>query len=327
MGRLAAAGSIGLVLGASAAGCQGQKQKRYVDPAGWSLTYPSAMYLEHSAAELRISVDEVTIATFPPRRAVRSHSSLGGGWLRVDPPRDQHGAFPADGVAFRIFRREGGPAPNVELPETRLPLRLSSFHKSDVYSRLRPRPLERTIVAAGRNYLALAWIGLAAPRELRAQLARVVSSLSFPRLRPGQTVGYGFEVLQPASRYRIGSFRRVRVLGQPFYLVHAPRGFYAVGWRWQSLAGGYKSRCRLQVDRRRKQFFCANFNARWDRLGGVLTRPRGAARGDPLNIAVAKVGWDGHVLLSPGTARFAEARLARQFWPGWHPRAASSAAE
>ena len=145
-------------------------------------------------------------------------------------------------------------------------------------------------------------------------------SISFPRLRVGQTVGYGFRVFQPASRYPVGSFVRVRVRRQPFYLVHAPAGFYAVGWSWQSLAGGYTSRCRLRLDRPRKQFFCTNMHARWDRVGRVLVKPASASRGDPLNLTVAKVAWEGHVLLFPGSARFADLHYAHQLWPRWEPR-------
>jgi hypothetical protein len=263
------------------------------------------MYLEHSHASLRIDVAEVTVASFAMRTAVHSGSTANGGWLRVDPPRDRHGRFPADGVAFRILRREGGPAPVVELPESQFPLRLASFGRAP-----------RMVVADGRDYVAQAWIGAKAAAATRSLLARVVSSLAFPRLRAGETVGYGFRVFEPASRYPVGSFTRVRVQGQPFYLVHAPGGFYAVGWTWQSLAGGYKSRCDLRLDRARKQFTCANMAARWDRVGRVLVKPSRAARGDPLNVTVAKVAWDGHVLLFPGVARFADARYARQLWPG-----------
>jgi hypothetical protein len=128
-------------------------------------------------------------------------------------------------------------------------------------------------------------------------------------------VGDGFTVLKLESRYPLASFTRVRAQGVPFYLVHAPGGFYGVGWRWETLTGGYKSRCRLQLDPRRRQFFCTNMRARWDRVGRVLVTPPGAQRGDPLNLAVAKVAWDGHVLLHAGTARFADSRLARELWP------------
>ncbi len=293
------------------------QDRRYEDPAGWSLEYPESMVLERSGARLRVTVSEVTVASFEPRTAVASGRSGDTAWIRVDRPLDAQGEFPSDGIAFRIVRREGGPLPNPELPETRFPLRLATFQPSGEYPGTKPRPAQRTVVANGRTYLALAWIGESASPELRAALERIVSSLSFPRLRPGTVVGYGFTVLQHEGRYPVGSFMRARAQGQPFYLVHAPGGFYAVGWRRQSLAGGYKSRCELEFDARRREFFCTNLRARWDRVGRVLVRPHGARRGDPLNVAIAKVGWDGHVLLHAGTARFADARLARALWPGW----------
>ena len=113
---------------------------------------------------------------------------------------------------------------------------------------------------------------------------------------------------------------RVHVHGQPVYLVHAPGGFYAIDWHSQTLSGGYKSRCDLWLDRQAKQFYCTNLTARWDRIGRVLVRPLNASRGDPLNMAVAKVAWDGHILLNPGATHFASADDAQRLWPGWRPR-------
>jgi hypothetical protein len=293
------------------------QEQHYRDQAGWSLAYPESMFLERSGARLRAAVSEVTIASFPPRAAVRSGSSAHGSWWRVDRPLDMRGAFPSDAVAFRVVRAEGGAPPDLESAETRFRLDLASFHASDQYPNAEPRPLEQSVVANGRTYTALAWIGEKAAPELRASLERVVSSLAFPSLHPGTLVGDGFTVLKLESRYPLALFTRVRAQGVPFYLVHAPGGFYGVGWRWETLTGGYKSRCRLQLDPRHREFFCTNMRARWDRVGRVLVRPRGAARGDPLNLAVAKVAWDGHVLLHAGTARFADSRLARELWPRW----------
>ncbi len=295
--------------------------KRYVAGDGWSLSYPTTMHLEQSAGVLRISLSEVTVASFPLRKAVRSGPTGDGGvWLRIDPPQPPSGGFPVDGVAFRMLRREGGPGPDLELPETRFPVRLRSFRRATAwYGKGRPRPLERTVVAGGRNYVALAWIGSHAPPARRAELARIVASLAFPALRPGDTVGYGFQVLQPRDRYRVGAFLRLRIGGQPFYLVRAPGGFYGIGWTSQTLAGGYKSRCDLQLDRRRKEFFCTNMLARWDRIGRVLVRPPNAWEDDPLNVAIAKVGWDGHVLFYPAAALSPEPALAHRLWPQWHP--------
>jgi hypothetical protein len=296
------------------------QERHYTDPAGWSLTYPESMFLERSEARLRRSVFEVTIVSFAPRTAVTSwQTSSGAGW-RVDPPLDAQGEFPSGAVAFRILRLVGGPLGSLESPESDFPLQLASFTASSVhYPGTSPPPLVYEVVAGGSSYSALAWIGESVPLELRAALERVVSSVSFPPLQPGTTVGHGFTVLEPSDRYPVGSFTPVRAGGQPFYLVHAPGGFYGVGWRWQTLHRGYKSRCRLELDTRRLEFFCTNFRARWDRVGRVIVKPRGAERGDPLNIAIAKVGWDGHVLLHPGTAAFANARLARDLWPDWRP--------
>jgi len=296
-------------------------ERHYRDQAGWSLVYPESMFLERSEARSRVTVSAVTVASFEPQPAVVSGRTGETAWIRVGPPLDARHEFPADGVAFRVLRREGGPAPILELPETRFPLRLATFEPSAAYPGTKPIPLELTVVASGRIYSAQAWIGEAASPVLRAALERVVSSLAFPHPQPGTLVGDGFTVLALESRYPARSFTRVRAQGQPFYLVHAPGGFYALGWRWQSLSGGYKSRCRLELDTRRREFFCTNIRARWDRVGRVLLRPRGAPRGDPLNLAVAKVAWDGHVLLHAGTARFADRRLARELWPDWRGRA------
>jgi hypothetical protein len=300
-------------------GIEADGPQRYVDPAGWSLAYPHTMYIESSSAQLRISVAEVTIASFPPIAAVSSGRTATGAWLRVDPPRNEQGVFPADGVAFRILSREGGPMPKVDLPETHFPLRLSSFEPSSDYPGTIPTPVERTIVVNGLTYPAQAWVGAQASSALRTTIGEVVSSLSFPRLRVGETVGTGFRVLQPASRYPVGTFVRIRVGSQPLYLVHAPGGFYAIDWRWQTLSGGYKSHCDLRLDRRAAQFYCANLTARWDRIGRVVVRAHGASRGDPLNMALAKTAWDGHVLINPGISHFATADDAHRFWPGWRP--------
>jgi len=257
------------------------QERRYRDPAGWSLAYPETMSLERSSARLRVTIAEVTVASFAPRPAVVSGRTGETAWIRVDPPLDAHSEFPSDAVAFRIVRRAGGPVPILDAPETRSPLPLATFEPSREYPGTEPRPLEQTVVANGRTYTAQAWIGESASPELRAALDQVVSSLTFPRLRPGTRVGDGFTVLGYERRYPPGSFTRVRAQGQPFYLVHAPGGFYAIGWRWQSLTGGYKSRCRLELDPRRQEFFCTNVRARWTASGACSSSRMACAAAIP----------------------------------------------
>ena len=186
------------------------------------------------------------------RSSLRSNS----GGFRVDPPFDRtSGRYPADGIALRIVREDGGPPPNLETPETGFPIRLADFAPSDYSSSARaPRARELTVTADGNSYLALAWAGQDASAASRRLLDQVVGSLSFPPLRPGTTVGEGFQVFEPVDRYRVGTFLRVRVASQPFWLVRAPGGFYTVGWREQTIKGGYKSRCDLRLDSSRHEF-------------------------------------------------------------------------
>jgi hypothetical protein len=312
---------VAIACGARSEGADGSgaavKVERYTDEAGWSLEYPSELHLERSQAHMRISVWEATVASFEPQPAVRSGTTRDGAWLRVDPPRNEGGHFPPDAVAFRLLHRAGGPGPVLESQESRFPLRLSEFEPSSWYAGTEPRPVERAVVANGRSYVALAWIGAAAKPQLRDALEAVVSSLAFPPSRVGTVVGDGFSVFGSVNEYPLGSVTRVVVQEQPFYLVHAPGGFYAVGWRWQTLTGGYKSRCDVKFDEQRLEFVCPSLGARWDRVGRVLTRPTVAQLDDPLNVSVAKPSHDGKLLVHPGVARFADDRFARMRWPGW----------
>ena len=114
---LASAAAVGLSIAVAlfaTASAGGASAHRYVDPLGWSLSYPSGMYLEHAQSPRYIEFDEfeVTVASFPMRDPIRAGSSGGSAWMHLDPPRNPEGLFPADGVAFRVIRSEGGPGPN-----------------------------------------------------------------------------------------------------------------------------------------------------------------------------------------------------------------------
>ena len=290
---------------------------RYTDADGWTVTYPAGFHVERSEAHGRLFISEVTFSTFESRKPIETGPTEDGFFMKVDPPLDDDGRFPADAVAFRISRRAGGPATVLDVPETRFPLRLADFEPGmQGVDASGVQPLAHYVVANGRVHLAEAWIGSEAPAERRQALAELVASLRFRELTPGTVVGDGFKVLERASSYPIGSFTRVRA-GDPFYLVHAPGGFYALGWRSQTIAGGYKSLCELRLERPRLEFSCSNMRARWDRVGRVLERPPSATVDDPLNMAIAKVAHDGHVLLHPGVSRFAGRRIAAQLWPRW----------
>jgi hypothetical protein len=277
------------------------------------------MHLERSQASLKIDVREATVATFAPRQAVRSGSTPHGAWLAVDPPRPKQGAFPPDGVAFRVYRLGGGPFVEPTLPETRFPLRLSEFEPDRFqYAKRHPRPVVKGISAAGTGYTVYAWIGPKAPAQRRRALEDVVVSLAFPHLQTGTVAGF-FSVLRPSRAYKPGSFTYVRAQKRTFYLVHAPGGYYGVGLDSNTLPRSGGSRCAIRFDGARKEFFCMNSRFRWDRIGRPVAYPA-YSEPDPLNIADAGMSWDGHVLLDPSVAAFGTKRIADHFWPQWSPR-------
>jgi len=169
------------------AGCAGSDapslalDSHYRDQAGWSLRFPDWMHLERSQIGSRVQIHEVTVASFAPSRAIRSGSNAQGGtWIKIDPPRPSSGSFPADGVAFRVYRLEGGPPVIRKEPATRFPLHLRQFRASRDYPSSRPRPVGMGVTTEGGNYAVYAWTGPKASSRERAALASVVESLSFP---------------------------------------------------------------------------------------------------------------------------------------------------
>lgn len=170
---------------------------RYTDPTGWSLVYPSWMHLESSTVRGFVSVSEVTIGSFVAARGVLSWSHRGNAGIRVYPPVDSAGRFPSDAVAFRIIYEDGGLALTSAPPASRFPIRLTSFQPSRLPAGARfnattgetttassyagmPPSVERSVEADGNAYTAVAWAGSGATARLRASLADLISSLSFP---------------------------------------------------------------------------------------------------------------------------------------------------
>jgi len=156
--------------------------RRYHDPLGWSLTYPSAWHVEHSRSPsyiITIDVREATVATFPLVSPISAQHDASRVSMRIDAPRNTAHKFPPDGVAFRVLLQEGGPPVVKKRREARFPLRLATFRRQVDDASDAPQPVGRTINVGGQLYLVRAWIGPRASRTARAKLARVVSSLSF----------------------------------------------------------------------------------------------------------------------------------------------------
>ncbi len=218
------------------------------------------------------------------------------------------------------------------------------------YTRLGvPRELTRPIEADGQGYTAELFVGRSATRQQRAEIDRVARSLVFHKLHPGELAGDD-QVVGLERNYPVSSFTLVYGPGEickrsgrcrehraPFYLVHAPGrlhqpdliqpctpasactptgAFYAIGWKWEDIQGGYRSACDLRLDKLHDQFYCTNSSARWDRVGRVLHRPADARLNDPLQFTFAKVTWDGHVAFLPGLDEPPPTGRARSLlWP------------
>ncbi len=329
----------------------------YRDPAGWSLRYPGGMSIESSTnGPGMVTFYEVTVANFRQMDAIRSGRTADGAYVQTDAPLDSAGRYPADGVAFRMESIDGGPGQLGDAPDARFPITPATFVRDpgpvDVSHGV-PRSESRQVLADGQQWTATVWAGSQATPRSRLLLARVIASLRFPHLHPGERAG-DFVVLGRASEDPVGSFTLVHAPGavcpgsvngchrsrQPFYLIHAPGrlpasmqepdmcptarscspvgAFYPVSWTWEYILGGYISRCDLRLDRSTDEFWCTNLAARWDRLGRPILVPPHVRFPESLQVAFAKVSWDGYVMLLPGLGANPPNRSgARQLWPGW----------
>ena len=160
---------------------------RYRTSLGWSIRYPRAMHVEHSAAVSgngHYAVSETTFASFRSKPGVRHRISSRGESIGVVSPSTKSGLFPSNGVALRVedeqtpFPRRGG-RPGT----TRLPLRLSQFHKAPaLHGWTGPQPLLHSLVAEGQSYTIQVWIGRRASTQQRALLDRMLASISAHRV-------------------------------------------------------------------------------------------------------------------------------------------------
>jgi hypothetical protein len=301
MRRSLAVAALLAVAGAASAAPQ---ERRYRDPKfGWSLARLPGLRLTVVDARpgMRYHLNGATVASF-----------VGA---RTDGKFDR---FPPSGVAFGFFHREGGPAPDVEGPEARFPLSRRGFGRS-VSRQPAALVFYRHVVANGNEFNAYVWIGPRSSKTARASIWRVVRSLRFPPLRTGSFTGYGFYVLDKTRRYPLRSVTRHSLDDPieglvPFYLVHAPGGFYTLSWP-ENLDRGYKN-CDVQLDRPQLEFFCRENGARWNRVGRVLVNPNPTKyQNDPLELARGKVAHDGHVLANLSFGDPATPAVERKYWP------------
>lgn len=301
------AGTIGLVRafgpGSATDGSGAARHAgRFTDPRyGWSIRVPAGLTARHfRSGDERVTSDGVRVTNFRPDLSIRSSGTPPAGWLR---------RFPADGVAVQIWTLLGGPPAPPPLRDSTFPLSPSSFRRAPASGRgSGPRPWYRYADGDGIGFYANVWIGPRAARSARHAAWAVVRSLRFPALRDGTVWQGAFYVLGRAARYPTGSVTTFPPASLPaghglaghvpmgFYLIHAPRAFYAIGRQFESPAKPF-SKCTLAFDRKAFQFYCPGTGLRWNRVG----QPVGAHAGNDQTLALvpATVAQDGHLLFSP----------------------------
>jgi hypothetical protein len=296
-----AGGSYGL---ASAFGSTGPSHRvvshegRYVDPRfGWTIRVPTGMVAGHFHSNGMDTNDGVRISNFAPNLDHSGGTSPPVGWLR---------SMPADGVAVQIWFEERIPTVP-PLRDAKLPLPRQSFQlaRGWPYVGGLPAPLYRTFFADGFPFAAAVWFGPRASRSDRQAIWRVVRSLHFPPLQEGTFWQGRYYVLRRASRYPTGSVTLVPSSSLPhtgskpesFYLIHAPRAFYAIKQIFGLDTQPFTT-CKMAFDRQAFQFFCPGTDLRWDRVGRPIG-PRAGSQDWMLPLIPATVAHDGHILFSP----------------------------
>jgi hypothetical protein len=267
--------------------------REYADSRyGWAIDVPRQFDVHPFVRRHRVIADGALFATVPVEPGV---------WPTL---RD----LPGRAAAFLLYRFHGPVSTPASGPETAFPLSLADLGGAESH---RPRSsgtwLRGSLDANGWHFVTEAWIGQGAPDGDVIALERLVQSLRFEPLREGTVTGEGFYVLGPADRYPVRSVTRFPARGLPisdtarlrdFFLVHAPRGFYAMAGtcdRPYGYAGC--SWCEPRYDAGAREFFCA-IGARWDRLGRVVVNPDPRRyRDDELSLLATKVAHDGHVLV------------------------------
>jgi hypothetical protein len=284
-----------------------EQSRTYADPlTGWTIDVPAGLHVERiEVTENRREAEGAVLASFAlPTPAVE--------WAS---------AFPADGVALEIARVSPYPSPDLAQPEERFPLRLRELRRAGwpSGSPAGTKAREGSFSANGWPMRARAWIGPEASAADRKALRQAVLSLRFPGLEEATAIGSGFLVLGEASAYPVGSVTRFdsdhppALGGLPFYVVHAPHGFYALAHVFPQVRP--IPPCEVRFQPARFTFACPDIGARWDRIGRVLANPDPRRYVDtPLALLVAKIGQDGHLLVTDGIMSLPDRRHERSFW-------------
>lgn len=291
------------VLAVCAAGCASApgtqlSAGRFVDPRfGWIIKSPASMELGYFHSQGMFTTDGIRISNFTP--ALSGSGSPDMGWLR---------SFPPGGVALQLWFGERTPAVP-PLRDSTLPLPPASFSPIRRYTGgQEPRPSYRAFYADGFAFSAAVWFGSRSSRSARQAIWAAVRSVRFPALRAGTIWQDHYYVLGPASQYKTGTVTTIPAASLPksgalprpagFYLIHAPRAFYVITRLFQNPARP-SSMYPVAFDPKASQFYSPGTGLRWDRTGQPIGAHAGQGPDWALQLHVATVAQDGHILFSP----------------------------
>ncbi len=307
-----AAVAVGLPVHGPSAPVSAALTRRFTDPDfGWQIRYPRGWVPVYFHQQGVLTADGVRVTSFAPNLSKPSRTASSMNRPQV---------FPAHGVAVQVWFAERAPKPPPPR-DSGLPLREASFTRIPAYAvGGEPRTWDRVFYADGFEFNAAVWLGRDAGRAAERAAWAIVYSLRFPALRKGTIWHDRFYVLGLARRYPVGSVTAFpasslpRGLGRSgFYLIHAPRAFYAVAGTFARSVGS-KSTCAVAFDAKARQFFCPGTTLRWDITGRPLD---GSAPGNAdggLSARTATVAQDGHVLYSPIFDALVNRRLIGNPW-------------
>jgi hypothetical protein len=285
---------------------------QFTDPRfGWTIQYPKGVAVGSFNINGFATSDGVRITNFPPDLQAASTGTPPMGWLRY---------FPAEGVALQIWFEERIPTVP-PLRDSTLPPRRALFSRVRPYTGgAEPQPYYGIFYADGFLFSAAVWLGPHASRASVQAIWAVLASLRFPPLTEGTIWQDRYYVLGPASRYPARSVTFVPAASLPrglrsesFYLIHAPRAFYVID---QMFANPPQSSvtCAIAFNRKTFQFFCPRTDLRWSRTGQPLGAHANSGPDWDLQLRVATVAHDGHILFSPFFGGLLPLRLHGNPW-------------
>ncbi len=299
----------------------------YRDPGfGWTIRYPRGLRAGHFASNgARAVVEGEWVANFDANISGSPTTTSPGSnsvpnWTRLR-------TFPSHGVALAIWYLDAGIQGPPPLQDSHFPVLPQALRPVTPYvGGSEPTPRYALVYGDGTAFAAAVWIGPHAPAAARRAIWATLASLRFPPLHESTIRAHSFYVLGDANSYPLGSVTYIAASTLPiskpylttahgFYLVHAPRAFYAISDTFTYPTSD--NTCPITYNSSTKQFTCAATSLRWNRNGQLLLSPNsnaGTAGDWNLGLHIATIAQDGHVLYNPSFGALLPLRLKGDPW-------------